>query len=110
MTAEVIYGENSHLIGRYRRLVVVDDAGDLNPGERAQALNHVLRFASLSSSVAVFEEGVEGEHRGFIFNVRLGEHPSKTIHVTVYRRQAVSLSARAPGRSRGPRSPAPGQS
>lgn len=68
----------------------MDDAGDLNPGERAQALNHVLRFASLSSSVAVFEEGVEGEHRGLIFNVRLGEQPSKTIHVTVYRRQAVT--------------------
>jgi hypothetical protein len=25
-----------------------------------------------------------------IFNVRLGEQPSKTIHVTVYRRQAVT--------------------
>jgi hypothetical protein len=77
MTAEVIYGESYHLIGHYRRLVVVDDAGDLNPGERAQALNHVLRFASLSSSVAVFEEGVEGEHKGFIFNVRLGSTPRR---------------------------------
>jgi hypothetical protein len=63
----------------------------VGPGApRAQALNHVLRFASLSSSAAVFEEGVEGEHKGFIFNVRLGERPSKTIHVTVYRRQAVT--------------------
>lgn len=92
MTAKVIHDTTNYRIGRYTRLLVHDDQGDLNPGEQDQAINHVLGIASRSTggSVEAFEWGLEGAHGAFIFNVRIDQRPSKTMHVTIYRRQAVT--------------------
>ena len=91
MRSSVIEDTSNYKIGRYRRRIIHDDQGDLNPGEQDQAINHVLRIASGSDSgVAAFEAGVDGEYGAFVLSVRLDQLPSKTIHVTVYRRQVVT--------------------